>query len=217
MLEILYEEDTPDFVISDRAQQILRDQEIDVDGPGTALTDFETLLQFIGNAGLNTTSKYYLLPQSKLDELNQQMSRPVMHRLKRPQQRSFPHLHGLYLMLRASGMAVGEGVSEGVGEGVSRVVGKGVGEGVSEGVSRAVGEGVDGGAGGRGDGRGACEGAQGGIGTMELGLVDPEWMRGCADQIRQALTVGCQIMLGTTIITHIQCRWFGPICEGGWG
>ncbi len=32
-----------------------------------------------------------------------------MHWLKRPQQRSFPHLHGLYLMLRASGMAVGEG------------------------------------------------------------------------------------------------------------
>ena len=52
---------------------------------------------------------------------------------------------------------------------------------------------------------------------MALGLVDPEWMRGCADQIRQALMVGCQTMLGTTIITHIQFRWFGPIREGGWG
>ncbi len=39
MLEILYQEDSPDFVISDRAQQILCDQEIDEDGPGTALTD----------------------------------------------------------------------------------------------------------------------------------------------------------------------------------
>ena len=39
----------------------------------------------------------------------------------------------------------------------------------------------------------------------------------CADQIWQALTVSFQIMLGTSIITHILCRWFGSICEGGWG
>jgi hypothetical protein len=66
-------------------------------------------LRFIDNGGLKTTGKYYLLPQSRLNELNLQMSQPVMHGLKRPQQRSFPHLHGLYLMLRASGMALGEG------------------------------------------------------------------------------------------------------------
>ena len=24
-------------------------------------------------------------------------------------------------------------------------------------------------------------------------------------------------MPGTSIITHILCRWFGPIREGGWG
>ena len=52
---------------------------------------------------------------------------------------------------------------------------------------------------------------------MPLGLVGPEGMRGCAGQIWQALTVGFQIMLGTSIITHILCRWFGPIREGGWG
>ncbi len=100
MLEILLEKGRPDFNISERSRQILRDQEIYEDRPGTVLTDFETLLHFIGNDGLKTTGKYYLLPQSRLDELNLQMSRPVMHRLKRPQQRSFPHLHGLYLMLR---------------------------------------------------------------------------------------------------------------------
>lgn len=95
--------------ISASARQVLREQEIDDDGPGTVLADFETLLQFIGDDGLKTTGKYYLLPQGKLDTLNLQMSRPVVHRLKRPQQRSFPHLHGLYLMLRASGMGIGEG------------------------------------------------------------------------------------------------------------
>ena len=109
MLEILFKEGQAGFGISDSAQRILRDQDIDDNGPGTVIADFETVLQFIGNDGLKTTSKYYLLPQSKLDALNLQMSRPVMHQLKRPQQRSFPHLHGLYLILRASSMGVGEG------------------------------------------------------------------------------------------------------------
>lgn len=95
--------------ISASAQRVLREQEIDDDGPGTVLADFETLLQFIGQDGLKTTGKYYLLPQGKLDALNLQMSRPVVHSLKRPQQRSFPNLHGLYLMLRSSGMGIGEG------------------------------------------------------------------------------------------------------------
>lgn len=107
MLEILYT-DSPGFTLSGRAQQILRDQEID-DDPETILHDSETLLHFIGNDSLKTTSKYYLLPQGKLDELDMQMSHPVMHRLKPAQQRSFPHLHGLFLLLRSSGMGVGEG------------------------------------------------------------------------------------------------------------
>jgi hypothetical protein len=109
MLDILSTQGTSGFAVSDRVQQVLRDQEIDGDGPGTVLTDFETLLQFVGSDGLKTTSKYYLLPQSRLDELNLEMSHPVMHQLKRPQQRSFPHLHGLFLMLRDTGMGVGEG------------------------------------------------------------------------------------------------------------
>jgi hypothetical protein len=106
MLEILFKEGQSGLGISDRAQQILRDQHIRNNGPGTVLADFESMLRFIGNEGLKTTGKYCLLPQSKLDELNLKMSRPVMHRLKRPQQRSFPHLHGLYLILRASGMGI---------------------------------------------------------------------------------------------------------------
>ena len=70
MLEIVFTDDTPQFSLSDRAQQILREQDIDEEGPGTVLTDFETLLRFIGNGGLKTTGKYYLLPQSRLNELN---------------------------------------------------------------------------------------------------------------------------------------------------
>jgi len=91
------------------AQRILHGQEIDEDQPGTILRDFTALVEFIGQDGLKTTGKYCFLPQGRLDELNERMSRPVAHALKRPQQRSFPHLQGLFLILRASGLGIGQG------------------------------------------------------------------------------------------------------------
>jgi len=39
-----------------------------------------------------------------LAELNQQLSTPIDIDLKRPQQKSYPPIHGLYLLLRATGM-----------------------------------------------------------------------------------------------------------------
>ncbi len=95
--------------ISAESEQVLRGQTITEDGPGTILKDFAALLDFIGEEGLKTTSKNYFLPQSRLAELNGRMSRPVPHRLKRPQQRSFPHLNGLFMILRASGLGTGVG------------------------------------------------------------------------------------------------------------
>jgi hypothetical protein len=95
--------------IPNDVQQVLHDQSIDEDQPGTILRDFRTLLEFIGVEGLKTTGKHFLLPQSRLQELNERMSRPLVHQLKRPQQRSFPHLHGLFLILRASGIGIGKG------------------------------------------------------------------------------------------------------------
>ena len=109
MLEIIIDEQSHEFLVSDTAKRVLHDQVVDDDHPGSILRDFETLLEFVGEEGLQTTGKYYFLPQSKLDQLNSVMSHPVVHRLKRPQQRSFPHLHGLYLLLRASGMGMGVG------------------------------------------------------------------------------------------------------------
>ena len=95
--------------ISEKSRSILRKQTIDEEQPGTILRDFTTVLDFIGEEGLKTTGKYYTLPQGRLSELNERMSHPVKHRLKRPQQRSFPHLHGLFLILRASGMGITKG------------------------------------------------------------------------------------------------------------
>ena len=95
--------------ITDTTQQVLSEQDIDTDRPGSILRDFETLLDFIGERGVKTTSKDYLLPQRGLEKLNSEMTRPVAHRLKRPQQRSFPLLNGLYLLLRTTGIGIGIG------------------------------------------------------------------------------------------------------------
>jgi hypothetical protein len=92
----------------------LASQTIDETGPGSILSDFEMLLGFV-EGGLPSSGKYHLLPMARLAELDQQMTRPLRPRLKRPQQRSFPHLNGLYLLLRATqlGVPVGHGKSSG--------------------------------------------------------------------------------------------------------
>ncbi len=87
--------------------KILRKQTIEKGNPGSILIDFQMLIEAIGE-GLPTTSKYFVLPQGRLDELNQRLTKPLVHNIKRPQLRSFPALMGLFLLLRGSGLAVGE-------------------------------------------------------------------------------------------------------------
>lgn len=87
---------------------------IDENGPGSILFDFEALLGFV-EAGVRSTGKYHLLPIARLFELDQLMRKPLRPRLKRPQQKSFPHLNGLYLLLRATQLGVPEGYGKASG------------------------------------------------------------------------------------------------------
>jgi hypothetical protein len=92
----------------------LSTQQIDSSGPGTILADFETLLDFIGT-GVRSTGQYHLLPMDRLRELDERMAHPLHPNLERPQQKSFPHINGLYLLLRATrmGVSMGQGKSSG--------------------------------------------------------------------------------------------------------
>ena len=87
---------------------ILASQSIDEHGPGSILSDFEVLLGFV-EEGVQSAGKYHLLPMARLTELDQLMAKPLRPRLRRPQQKSFPHLNGLYLLLRATRLGVPEG------------------------------------------------------------------------------------------------------------
>ena len=85
--------------------QYLKDQRFNDNEPGALLKDFSSLLDFIGTTGISVSKKNHLFSIKLLPSLNQLMTYPLESKLKRPQQKSFPHLNGLYLLLRASGLS----------------------------------------------------------------------------------------------------------------
>ncbi len=82
-------------------KQFLQDLVIDESNPGSILRDFETLIDFARNGELQLTAKHQL-PLGALTDINARLTCPIQLGLKRPQQKSYPHIHGLYLVARAS-------------------------------------------------------------------------------------------------------------------
>jgi hypothetical protein len=89
--------------ISDEEKDLLRQQTITATEPGTILQDFETTLDFIGD-GVPVSGKLQQFSMKLLEDLNQRLSHPIDNDLKRPQQKSYPNIHGLYLLLRSTGI-----------------------------------------------------------------------------------------------------------------
>ena len=85
-------------------QRVLRNLSVDQNGPSTILRDFESLLAFLQTHDLPATSGRHQLPRRVLHQINALLARPVMHGLKKPLQKSYPHIHGLYLLVRATGL-----------------------------------------------------------------------------------------------------------------
>jgi hypothetical protein len=57
--------------LSDKNQQVLRNQIIDDKSPGTILRDFENLLEFIGPEGVSVSGKNNLFSLKLLPQLNE--------------------------------------------------------------------------------------------------------------------------------------------------
>ena len=88
--------------LSDEEAALLQNLTITETEPGPIVRDFETILATLSDRSLPVTGKLNQFPAKVLGELNQQMSQPIQIGLKRPQQKSYPNLHGLYLLLRAT-------------------------------------------------------------------------------------------------------------------
>jgi hypothetical protein len=84
-------------------QALLQKQTITETEPGTILRDFQTTLDFIGD-GVPVSGKLQQFSTKLLEDLNSRLSHPVELDLKRPVQKSYPNIHGLYLLLRATGI-----------------------------------------------------------------------------------------------------------------
>ena len=100
--------DKPRF--SAKHKRLLRGLVIDESGPGTILHDFDALLAFIGEQEFPVTPMHQLRRWT-LPEINARLARPLQLGLKKPLQKSYPHIHGLYLLVRASGLTCVEGTT----------------------------------------------------------------------------------------------------------
>jgi Plasmid pRiA4b ORF-3-like protein len=89
-------------------ERVLHKQNISDESPGVVLLDFSSLLDFVKTHQIAVSGTHQLLPITILAELNSRLLRTNPQNLKRPQQRSYPYIHGLYLLLRASGLSMVE-------------------------------------------------------------------------------------------------------------
>lgn len=92
-----------DFSFPSEHKRFLRDLTIREDAPGSILRDFEALLGYFREGDLPITGTLQL-PNRVLPEINARLTHPLQLRLKRPRQKSYPHIQGLYLLARASGL-----------------------------------------------------------------------------------------------------------------
>lgn len=99
---------TDHVALSPVHQRVLRNQPIGENEPGAVLRDFAALLDFVGARETVVSGKHQLLPMSVLAKLNLRLSRTNQISLRRPQQKSYPYINGLYLLLRASGLSLVE-------------------------------------------------------------------------------------------------------------
>ena len=87
------------------AIQPLKNQVIEATQPGTLLADFEAFLHFI-SAGIAVSPGNQLLPMNLLRAINSRLQNPLHLDLKRPQQKSYPHINALYLLSRVTGLTI---------------------------------------------------------------------------------------------------------------
>jgi hypothetical protein len=96
---------------SSEHERTLRAITIKDDSPGTILRDFEAMVSFIRSQGMPVTGRHQL-PLQLLPQINARLAHPIQLGLKRPRQKSYPHINGLYLLVRASGLTRVEGTPQ---------------------------------------------------------------------------------------------------------
>jgi len=72
--------------------------------PGTILADFDSILEYFMSHKVNATEKSRLVPIDILPILNTLLIKPAKIQFKRPHIKSYPHVRGIFWLLRGSGL-----------------------------------------------------------------------------------------------------------------
>lgn len=91
--------------LSPAQEKLLQQLDIEEMKPGTILRDFQVLLDFIGPEGIEVSPAQKVLSVRALEKINRLLSHPIEIQLRRPEFKSYPHIKGLYMLLRSSGMS----------------------------------------------------------------------------------------------------------------
>lgn len=91
--------------LSPAQEKFLHQLDIDETKPGTVLRDFQVLLDFIGPEGIEVSPAQKVLSVRALEKVNRLLSHSIEIKLRRPEFKSYPHIKGLYLLLRSSGLS----------------------------------------------------------------------------------------------------------------
>ncbi|MCP4700168.1 MAG: plasmid pRiA4b ORF-3 family protein [Gammaproteobacteria bacterium] len=87
-----------------RHKSVLTNTAIDRSEPGSILHDFQMFMDYITENNVSLSRKIQAMSSSTLLELNARLYRPLRANFKRPIHKSYPHINGLYLLLRTVGM-----------------------------------------------------------------------------------------------------------------
>jgi hypothetical protein len=88
-----------------KQKKIFEKKTINENNP-SILPDFEIFLNFVAENDLPASGKLELLPLKRLPELNVFLSKPLDIKLKRPVQKSFANINGLFLLARSNGLLI---------------------------------------------------------------------------------------------------------------
>ncbi len=91
--------------LSDSSRQLLSQQVFSAHQPNAIVQDFETFIEFLKLHKVEVSVNQNAIAPKYLADLNERLSHPTKIDFLRCSQKSYPYIHGLYLLLRSSAIA----------------------------------------------------------------------------------------------------------------
>ncbi|TYQ29043.1 plasmid pRiA4b ORF-3 family protein [Pseudanabaena sp. UWO311] len=91
--------------LSESSKQLLSKQVFTTNQPNTIVQDFETFIEFLQLHKVEVSANQNAIAPKYLADINERLSHPTKIDFQRPSQKSYPYIHGLYLLLRSSAIA----------------------------------------------------------------------------------------------------------------